>query len=213
MRDHPFMGQLSNLYGVLPTRGSGAAYIVLRRCLNTIWSNRPWSTANMWFYRSVEEPSGAYQKRGPFGSRASPIVPVRNPVGLPLWCFRPIFGGCMRVVVPFLNNYNLRQTESEKLCPFYRTLLCDWYLLILDSEYGNWYIRFGHLDELLAMLHFNSSFGILICCSFVGVGLEYDWYTTWSPMTWQFLLFSRLVPIITSPKLIEIISGKPLSLY
>jgi hypothetical protein len=112
MRGHPFMGQLSNLYGLSPTRGSGAAYIVLRRCLATIRSNRPWSAAKMWFYRSVEEPSGTYQKRGPFGSRASPIGPVRRPVGIPLWCFRPIFGGCVRVIVPFPKNYNLHQTES-----------------------------------------------------------------------------------------------------
>jgi hypothetical protein len=96
----------------LQTGGLGAAYIVLRRCLTTIRSSRPWSAIKMWFYRSVEEPSGTYQKQGPFGSRTSPIGPVRRTVGLPLWCFRPIFGGCVCVVVSFLKNYNLRQTES-----------------------------------------------------------------------------------------------------
>jgi hypothetical protein len=90
----------------------GAAYIVLRRCLATIQSNWPWSMAKMWFYRLVEEPSGAYQKRGPFGSRARPIGPVRRPVGLPLWCFSSIFCGCVHFVVPFPKNYNLHQTES-----------------------------------------------------------------------------------------------------
>jgi hypothetical protein len=32
------------------------------------------------------------------------------------------------------------------------------------------------------MLHFNSSFGMLLCFSFVRVGLEYDWDTSWSPI-------------------------------
>jgi hypothetical protein len=66
----------------------------------------------MWFYRSVEEPSGTYQRRGPFGSTASPIGPVRGPVGLLLWCFRLIFGGCVCVIMPFPKNYNLHQTDS-----------------------------------------------------------------------------------------------------
>jgi hypothetical protein len=65
----------------------------------------------MWFYRSVDEPSGTYQKRGPFGSRARPIGPVVRPVGLPLWSFRPTFGGCVRVVVPFPKSINSHQTE------------------------------------------------------------------------------------------------------
>jgi hypothetical protein len=92
--------------------GLGSVYIVPRRCLATIRSNRPWSMAKMWFYMSVEEPSGTYQKRGPFGSRARLIDRVRRPVGLPLWSFRPIFGGCMRVVLQFPKSINSHQTES-----------------------------------------------------------------------------------------------------
>jgi hypothetical protein len=39
------------------------------------------------------------------------------------------------------------------------------------------------LDEVLAMLHFNSSFKILLGFPFVGVGSEYDWDMSWSRMT------------------------------
>jgi hypothetical protein len=88
----------------------------------------------------------------------------------------------------------IKRSPDEDVMPLLPTPLYNWYLLILDSKYGNWYICFDHLVELFAMLHFNSSFGMLLCSPFVGVGLEYDWDTSWSPMTWQFLLFSRLVP-------------------
>jgi hypothetical protein len=71
----------------------------------------------------------------------------------------------------------------RKLCPFYRTPLCDRFLLIPYSEYGKRYICFDHLDEVFVVLHFNSSFKILLVFSFVGVVSKYDWDMSWSRMT------------------------------
>jgi hypothetical protein len=86
-------------------------------------------------------------------------------------------------------------------CPFQKTIICvkrspdeevmpilpnpTVRLISSDSELRLWQMiyPFRSSREVFTMLHFNSSFKILLGCSFVGVGSKYDWDTSWSRMT------------------------------
>jgi hypothetical protein len=86
-------------------------------------------------------------------------------------------------------------------CPFRKAIICikqspdeggmpvlpnpSLRLISSYSELRIWQMiyPFRHLDEVFAMLYFNSSLKILLGCSFVGVASEYDWDTSWSRTT------------------------------
>jgi hypothetical protein len=69
-------------------------------------------------------------------------------------------------VMPVLSNPALRLTSSD-------SRLQIWQLISISI------ISMSSLQCCTLILHF----GMLLYCSFVGVGLEYHWDTSWSPMT------------------------------
>jgi hypothetical protein len=141
----------------------------------------------MRFSKSVGEPSRTYPKWSDDGGRRRPVGPIIRPVGT-IWVpLGFIFDRCVRVVVPFPKSINSCQTES------------GWgsYARFTEPHSATDIFWFWTPNMAIDISVSIISMSSLQCCTLIlhlRCFFQYNWDTSWSPMTWQFLLFSRLVP-------------------
>jgi hypothetical protein len=122
--------------GSLPW-GQGAAYIVLRG-YHASWDQ---NDLNKWFRLILGGSGGTIQKMDRSGPCSMPVGLLMGSVGPWWWKSGPSLVGAFVSSCPFRKTIIASNgVWMRKLCPFYRTPLSDWYLHILNSEYGKWYI-------------------------------------------------------------------------
>jgi hypothetical protein len=146
------------------------------------------SRAKMRFSRSVGEPSGTYPKRSDNGGRGRPAGPLSGrSVHDGPHLGSSLTGAC--VVVPCPKSINSHQTEFRwgSYARFTEPRSATDIFWLWTPNMAN--------DISVSIISTSSSqcytlilrFEILLDCSFVGVGSEYDWDTSWSRYSAVFL--------------------------